>query len=272
MIFVSSRDESAHSAGRLAHLLGERLGPDEVFLADALGGGADPATAVATALRRCTAGIVVVDPTWAAGAAEPVLRQVRTLLDRGVGVLPVLVDGAAPPRADDLPEPVRVLARLRAVRLDHLTFRSDAEQVLDWLAAARDGPPAPRRRTRVRRKAPPDRPVPWWRSLWRIALWWAVFSFATVTAATAFGLLFGGDRRSVGAAVGVLVIQLLVLGGCVQVLRREIGTQQRRITRAGPDAGTSSAGRAVSRSRVRLLAGVCVTVALLLGWSMGGPP
>lgn len=276
MIFISFRDESAHSAGRLAHLLGAQFGHEEVFLADAVGGGTDLATATDTALQRCTAAVVVIGPTWTATAVGPVFRQVHTLLEREVEVLPVLVDGAAPPRADDLPEPVRALARLRALHLDHLTFRSDAEQVVDWLDSVIGGAPAgtrpPRRPSRVRRPPPPHRPVSWWQGLRRIALWWLVLLFALLTSMSAFRLLLGRvEQRLLVAAVVLLAIDLLLLGGCARALRREIERQRRSIDRAGPEAVSSGAGRAVSRGRVWLVTGAGLALAVLLGWVLVAP-
>ena len=168
-IFVSYRDESAHSAGRLGHLLGSHFGPEQVFLADSIDAGADSAGATAEALRRCAVCVVVVGPSWTADAgpagrrldeAEPVIRQVRTVLERGIRVLPVLADGARSTGPTTCRSRIRKLARLHAVRLDHLTFRSDAERVTGWIETAIRGEPSrPRRRERERQPVSSDRPV-----------------------------------------------------------------------------------------------------------------
>jgi hypothetical protein len=272
MIFVSFRDESAHPAGRLGHLLSDRFGSEEVFLADSVVAGSDSAAATDSALRQCTAAVVVVDPTWAA-AVGPVIRQVSSLIERGVALLPVLVDGARPPRADDLPECVRGLARLQAMRLDHLTFRSDTDQVSEWIEKAIHGEPPPPRRPREQRSASPVRPVPLFRTIWRIALWWMVFIFAIPTGIGVFHLVLGRDQSHLlGAAIALTVIQILLLGGSTLALRREIAAQRLMIDRAGSDARLSSEGRATSRGRVWFVTGACVVVAVLIGWTIGGLP
>ncbi|MCO1657134.1 TIR domain-containing protein [Pseudonocardia humida] len=273
MIFVSFRDESAHSAGRLGHLLGERFGSKAVFLADSVVVSSDTAADTDSALRQCKVAIVVVDPTWTT-AADAVIRQVGTLLERGIEILPVLVDGARPLRADDLPESMRRLARLQAVRLDHVTFRADAEQVAEWVDTAIRGERSPpSRRPRERRPAPPDRPVPLLRTLRRIVLWWIVFLFAINTGISLFRLVLGPDQpRLLGGTIALTVVQILLLGCCILVLRREIAAERLMIDRAGPAAKSSSAGRATSRGRVGLITGACIVVAMLIGWSVASAP
>ncbi|MCA1704180.1 MAG: hypothetical protein LC808_13310, partial [Actinobacteria bacterium] len=60
-----------------------------------------------------------------------VLSEIRAALERGIPIIPVLVDGAAMPNRGDLPEGLQGLARRNAVRLDHATFRSDITILLN---------------------------------------------------------------------------------------------------------------------------------------------
>jgi hypothetical protein len=263
-IFLSSRDESIHSACRLGHLLGEHVGADEVFLPDSVPPGTDAATATADALRRCTACIVVIDRSWTDGrgldAEDPVVRQVGTALQRGVRVLPVLVEGARPPRADDLPEPVRPLARLHAERMGHLTFRDDAVRVAEWVEATVKGEPSRAlRRQREQLATAVDQMVPVVRRAWRITLWWLVFVQAIFVGFVVSEL--PGDRQqgTLGITIAVIVIALLLLGGCALALRREIRAQRRLLTRAG----VRRPGGSLSAGRVGFLTVVCLGLAVL---------
>jgi len=52
-----------------------------------------------------------------------------------VRVIPILVDGAPIPRENDLPEPLRPLARRQSMRLAHERFGSDADDLVQSLRA-----------------------------------------------------------------------------------------------------------------------------------------
>ena len=57
--------------------------------------------------------------------------EVRTALRRGVRVIPVLVEGARPPRQQELPPDLRRLARLNALEMscDH-RYQYDADRLM----------------------------------------------------------------------------------------------------------------------------------------------
>jgi len=101
-------------------ILGERVGDCEVLLADI---GKDWATCRdANGHRRLD------DPH------DFVRIEIEAALGRNVRVIPTLVDGAAMPRADDLPEGLRPLTRRQAVEISHTRFDMDAERLLRALA------------------------------------------------------------------------------------------------------------------------------------------
>ena len=60
--------------------------------------------------------------------------EIEAALSRDVPVIPVLVDGAAPPQAADLPESLKKLARRQAIEISHNRFDSDAERLTEALA------------------------------------------------------------------------------------------------------------------------------------------
>ena len=66
--------------------------------------------------------------------------EIKAALDQGKRVVPVLVGGAAMPRADALPEAIRALVRLHAVGVRHERFEADCQGLVtalkEQLAAA----------------------------------------------------------------------------------------------------------------------------------------
>ncbi|MGQ0776973.1 MAG: TIR domain-containing protein [Pseudonocardiales bacterium] len=123
----------------MADRLTDRLGPGQVFMdVDTMEPGADFATVIARALAACRILIALIGPTWLTGTSrwrldDPgdfVAMEIRAALERGIPVIPVLVDGAVMPERGELPEGLQGLAGRNAVRLDHDTFRSDLATLL----------------------------------------------------------------------------------------------------------------------------------------------
>jgi hypothetical protein len=124
-------------AGRLFDRLAERFGEANVFMdVDSIGPGVDFSEAIEQAVQKCDVLLALIGRTWVSqtdGSGrrrlddpdDLVVLEVKSPLDRDIRVVPVLVDGAAPPKSDDLPEGLTSLARRNAIRLDHDTFRSD---------------------------------------------------------------------------------------------------------------------------------------------------
>jgi len=136
------REETRHVAGRLADQLRERLGPEQVFMdVDTMEAGADFVAVVAREVASCNVLIALIGPTWSRitnrrerrrfDDLDFVVLEIRTALERGIHVIPVLVDGAVVPDRSDLPEGLQGLARRHAVQLDHATFRADVTFLLD---------------------------------------------------------------------------------------------------------------------------------------------
>lgn len=55
--------------------------------------------------------------------------QVQAAFERGVRVIPVLIDGAGPLRPQELPSEPRMLAEINAAVLSDARFESDATQL-----------------------------------------------------------------------------------------------------------------------------------------------
>jgi hypothetical protein len=98
-------------------------------------------------VAACDVLVAVIGPRWAdlmaerAGATDDfVAIEIKAALDQGKRVIPVLVGGAAMPRADRVPEPIRALARRNAVGLRPERFKADCQGLVtalkEHLAAA----------------------------------------------------------------------------------------------------------------------------------------
>lgn len=118
-IFVSyRRDDTRDESVRYHEYL--RTLNHVVFLDDeAIPPGADFPPVLWESIRRSDVVLALIGPRWAAGGriAEPddyVRREIELALDLGKKVIPVLVDGAAVPRAEDLPPSLARLAHLNA--------------------------------------------------------------------------------------------------------------------------------------------------------------
>src|SRR5512134_3673778 len=129
-IFLSyRRADTAGYAGRLAEALRSRFGRDSVFQdVEAIRPGSDFVHEIDGAIARCHVLVVLIGDTWltersASGGRrledpEDFVRlEIATALRRGMGVLPVLVEGAKMPPEGDLPADLRPLARVQALEL-----------------------------------------------------------------------------------------------------------------------------------------------------------
>lgn len=151
-IFISyRREEAAGYAGRLRDRLVARFGQDQVFMdVDAIEPGLDFAEEIEAAVQSCQILLAVIGKRWLTATDKDgrlrlddpddlVRLEIEAALSRNTRVIPVLVDGAAMPRRNDLPEPVRSLARRHAHELSHSRFDYDAEQLLEIVEKVLNG-------------------------------------------------------------------------------------------------------------------------------------
>jgi hypothetical protein len=164
-IFISyRREDSAGYAGRLADALEQRYGAGSVFRdVDDIAPGEDFVQRLRKALDECHAMLPVIGRRWlsargpngAPRLADPddfVRIEIATALERGLRLIPVLVDGAALPRADELPEALAALPRRQALVLTDSAWGQDLERLCAALDAA-----VPREQLSGARKRRPSR-------------------------------------------------------------------------------------------------------------------
>ena len=114
------RADSAAIAGRIFDRLTQRYGGGAIFMdIDEIPFGIDFRDHIAEVLATCDAIVAVMGPRWLTGSGEtsrildetdPVRIEVQAALERGIPVIPVLVEGAGMPQPTDLPEPLVPLA------------------------------------------------------------------------------------------------------------------------------------------------------------------
>lgn len=146
-VFLSyRREDTQHAAGRLADRIGERFSSAEIFVdVDSIPPGADFTKATAEAIERSDVLLALIGPRWTTledaqghrrldDPEDFVVLELRAALERGIPVIPVLVDGARMPTAAELPPGVEAFTLRNAVRLSAETFRQDAGWLLTQLA------------------------------------------------------------------------------------------------------------------------------------------
>jgi len=148
-IFISyRRDDTSGYAGRLQDDLGELFGDEQVFR-DVLRiePGKDYVDVIDDALGSCSAMLVVIGREWLdlreetgrrrLDNPEDVLRlEVSAALARDTLVIPVLVEKAQMPTAEELPEPLRALARRQAIELSDVNWDYDVARLAEAITAA----------------------------------------------------------------------------------------------------------------------------------------
>lgn len=145
-IFISyRREDAAGHAGRLFDRLKARFGPAAVFMdVEGIDAGVDFVERIDAAVGSCDVLLAVIGRHWldarnADGARrldDPrdfVRLETGAALARGIRVIPVLVEGAAMPTQEALPEALRPLARRQAVELRDSRWDADVEHLLRTL-------------------------------------------------------------------------------------------------------------------------------------------
>lgn len=149
-VFISYRRESASGEARAMHIeLTSHLGRKSVVMdVDSFSIGRDFRAELQKELESCDVVLVLIDPRWiearnkAGGRRldEPtdfVRQEVEVALQRDITVLPVLLGGASPPQADQLPAELKELAFRNAFEISHSRWKSDIVEMLGRLRLIR---------------------------------------------------------------------------------------------------------------------------------------
>jgi len=148
-IFINYRrgDDPGHT-GRLFDRLQDVFEPGQLFLdVDNIAPGLDFVRVLNERVAECDVVLAVIGKSWidardTTGARrldDPddfVRIEIVSALNQDKRVIPVLVGEAQMPRADELPDALRPLARRNAVRLTHERFRADVQGLVKALQQA----------------------------------------------------------------------------------------------------------------------------------------
>ena len=145
-IFLSYRREDAAPYARLLQFqLRDRFPDVRVFMdLDSIEAGLDFAEVIREWVDSCAVLVALIGRQWATLADEQGRRrldnpddfvrfEVQAALERGVRVIPVLVDGARPLRSEQLPAELHKLARLNALELSYSRYEYDAGRLFDLI-------------------------------------------------------------------------------------------------------------------------------------------
>jgi hypothetical protein len=148
-IFVNyRRDDSPGTAGRLRDRLADAFGPDSLFMdVDNIPAGVDFASHLSAQVAACDVFLAIVGPNWLNATGETggrriddpddfVRIEIAAALARNIHVIPLTIDGARLPKADELPDPLKPLIRRQAVEVRNAHFHRDAEALIEKLHRA----------------------------------------------------------------------------------------------------------------------------------------
>jgi hypothetical protein len=141
-IFISyRREETAYAAGWLFDRLADRFGGQVFKDVDSIELGDDFVEVITRAVGSCDVLLALIGDQWLSITDEDGRRrlddpedfvrlEIEAALTRNVRVIPILVDGARMPRADELPPSTAKLVRRHALELSPARFDFDTSRLL----------------------------------------------------------------------------------------------------------------------------------------------
>jgi class 3 adenylate cyclase len=156
-VFISyRRDDASGHAGRLYDDLSRGFGREQIFMdVDAIDLGADFVEIVEQAVDASDVMIAMIGKRWLTAADarnrrrlhDPddfVRLEIATALGRNKRIIPILVQGAAMPRPDALPDDLKLLVRRNALEVRDTSWSVDVARLVRALGAlgglSRTGP------------------------------------------------------------------------------------------------------------------------------------
>lgn len=143
-VFINyRRDDSSPTAGRLRDRLVNAFGEDNVFMdIESIPVGVDFIEYLKTEVSSYDIFLVLIGPHWLEAKDDngrrrldsiddPVTVEIAAALARNTRVVPVTIDGARMPTAEQLPDSIRPLVRRNAVDVRNTHFRSDVEALIE---------------------------------------------------------------------------------------------------------------------------------------------
>src|ERR1700761_7506732 len=145
-IFINyRRDDAPGVAGRLADRLANSFSRRMIFMdVDAMRPGLDFVKQLEEQVSKCDVLLAIIGPNWLKATDEKgqsrleqardyVRIEIASALKREIPVIPVLVNGAAMPAENDLPDDLKPLVNRHALELRHTRFDGDSAAIIDGL-------------------------------------------------------------------------------------------------------------------------------------------
>jgi hypothetical protein len=142
-VFISyRRDDSEGYAGRLYDRLSAHFGDERMFMdVDTIEPGVDFVQEIEKAVNSCDVLLALIGPHWLTTTDKQgklrlenpedfVRLEIAAALERGIRVIPILVQGASMPQSFALPENLRPLARRNAIELSYSRFHTDVDRII----------------------------------------------------------------------------------------------------------------------------------------------
>ena len=155
-IFISyRRSDSQWAASRLYDTLTQAFPHDRLFMdVDSIDPGQDFVHVLEDKIAECDVFLALIGPKWLTEELVEGQRRlddpqdfVRIEISRALSrpetvTIPILLDGAEVPQEQDLPDPLRSLARRQFVRLSHEGYRAEINRLVEAIGKAMDQRPA----------------------------------------------------------------------------------------------------------------------------------
>jgi hypothetical protein len=145
-IFISYRvSDTAGETGRLVDSLKQYFSEDQIFIdIEKIEPGVDFTVAIAKSLESCDVLLAIIGPNWQGlnhstntsrinNTDDWVRLEISTALQRNIRVVPVLVDGAELPAAEQLPDDLQPLLKRQAYEISNKRWKYDTDELIKFL-------------------------------------------------------------------------------------------------------------------------------------------
>jgi hypothetical protein len=169
VFLIYRREDTAGHARRLYDALIERFGAGRVFTdVDVIAPGVSFLQSLDRSLSRADVVIALIGRNWLTAADRSLDKPddwvrlgVETALGKDMRVIPALVQGAAMPSRDELPESLASLGRRNAVELNDSSWHDDVQRLL-WDLEGPLSPPMPQPMSPHESESRRRLPFRWW--------------------------------------------------------------------------------------------------------------
>jgi TIR domain len=145
-VFISyRRDDSAGHAGRVHDRLEREFGRNLLFMdVDSVPLGVNFATVLSEEVAKCDVLLAVIGPNWLNARDDDGSRrldnphdfvriEIGAALQRSIPVIPILLDGAKVPKANQLPKELEELSLRNGLDIRHASFHNDVDRLIRGL-------------------------------------------------------------------------------------------------------------------------------------------